>query len=81
MYVGQKLSITAERVETEFAGKPIDFMQYHLDPLDPLYQEIKSSHPVVRFKWPGKLNRSDIRPERLNVKVNEEGLITEVYYG
>lgn len=79
--LGKTLGIKKELVQTEFAGKPIDFIQYSMDYGDPLFMEIQAAYPKFRILYPGKMHTQDHRPDRFNVRVDETGLIVETFNG
>lgn len=54
--------------------------QYELD--DPvLLQELKDAYPTFRIWLPGTIGTMDFRPSRTNVRIDESGIIIQVYRG
>lgn len=77
--VGQRVKVlVTEHVYTSTAGAAFPYKSIKID--DP---EMTAKVKEIGGRWrvPGWVYTADVRPERLNVRIDEEGLITEVFYG
>ena len=77
--VGQRVKVlVTEHVYTSTAGASWPYKSIKID--DP---EMTKRVKEIGGRWrvPGWVYTADYKPTRLNVRINEEGLITEVFYG
>ena len=78
--VGRKVNLKVnEIVRGEGENKRI-YKQYKVDDLK-FVDEVNAISQTNRIFPPGTMGTMDYKPYRLNVHINEDGLVTEVNYG
>lgn len=78
--IGQHVKIKAQEHVQEFLGKELKFTSYTLD--DPeMQKKISQTFPNVRIFPPGTMGTADYKPNRVNVYLNKDGIITEISNG
>jgi hypothetical protein len=75
--IGQKVNLN--EYKGEYNGQKINY--YELD--DPEFEtRMKVTHPGhIRYWTPRTMGTRDLRMDRLNIHIDEEGIITGVYLG
>lgn len=80
--IGQQVNIS--KTPTSWASNSGHvFESVNITINDPAMVEraVKLLGPGVRWRIPGRVYTQDFRPERANVRINEEGIITDVFNG
>lgn len=78
--IGQKVNLKTEEHKIKFLDKDLTMTSYTLD--DPHMQKlIQDTFPDVRIFPPGTMGTADYKPFRVNVNINEQGIITSISNG
>jgi hypothetical protein len=87
-FVGRTVSVTEEQREmkVEHLKKTRKYVDYKLDPADPVIAEIKALVPgKLRIWLPNTMGTMDFVPTRVNVKIEKNAddafVVSKVYLG
>jgi hypothetical protein len=76
------LTVNLKKIKHSFTlnnGIEVPFTSYLVE--DPAMEARFKELPNCRIKLPGRVYTQDYRLDRINIRINEEGLITEVFVG